>query len=401
MGLGSRSPASLAESLVRAMVAGDAAAVAALCDPDVVLRLWSHEGAEGVGSRDQVAARLAGEGWIDPELAIHHTALDAHQVVEYTVRAGPPGRRLDHNRCVILEVRGGRAKSIDQYQAVPLASGTPVHAIAPEPADDEALDQLLVEQLRAEIREVFLGGRSVHRLPDVTHGGFPRPDPLVNHVHSARFDDADADARIDAVIAWHRERGRGLTWRVSDFDRPADLAQRLERRGLSLEGSETIMALRLSELEPVAAVAGVTIEPLDGNDPEARDVALDINARAFEWSAERIAEVRPWWSGRLRTTAVPHTRLHYLARIDGDAVGFASMSLCRGAAQLTGAGVVPEARRRGAYTALLFARLIEARDRGYNVATISAVPASRDIVARHGFAARARIKRFVWRPDRV
>lgn len=77
----------------------------------------------------------------------------------------------------------------------------------------------------------------------------------------------------------------------------------------------------------------------------------------------------------------------YLARIEGVAVGAASMRLDDEVAQFTGAGTLPAFRRRGVQGALLRVRLAAAAARQCRVAVVTTQPASRSQhnVQREGF----------------
>jgi GNAT superfamily N-acetyltransferase len=78
----------------------------------------------------------------------------------------------------------------------------------------------------------------------------------------------------------------------------------------------------------------------------------------------------------------------YVARIDGQVAGAASMRVDGDIAQLAGAATLPAFRRRGVQTALLQHRLREARDSGCTLAVVTTAPGSTSQanVQRHGFA---------------
>jgi GNAT superfamily N-acetyltransferase len=66
----------------------------------------------------------------------------------------------------------------------------------------------------------------------------------------------------------------------------------------------------------------------------------------------------------------------FLVEADGDAIAAGSLSLARGVALLAGASTIPAARRRGAQSALLAARLAHASEHGCDVAMVVAAPGS-------------------------
>src|SRR6185503_6410950 len=64
----------------------------------------------------------------------------------------------------------------------------------------------------------------------------------------------------------------------------------------------------------------------------------------------------------------------YLVKVEGKVAAAGGMRVSDGIAQLTGAGTLPAARRRGAQSALLTARLAEASDAGCELAVITTLP---------------------------
>ncbi len=77
-----------------------------------------------------------------------------------------------------------------------------------------------------------------------------------------------------------------------------------------------------------------------------------------------------------------------VARIDGEVAGAASLRFDDRIAQFTGAGTLPRFRRRGVQTALLRARLADARRNGCEIGVVVTQPASKSQqnVQREGFS---------------
>ncbi len=391
---------SVARGLARALISAEPRTYLRLLADDAVLRMWRWDGVESHGGAVLVAERLAEEAaaWVDPRIDVARPVANGRrEVVELRLTTGPVLARVAHQRCLVVTGAGGRAKEIDLYCSVPTAAGVAAGEVVQASWPDDELDRLLAGG-GTELRDATVGGRFVRRAVDLTHVGHEQPDPAFNLVHSARLEPTQVNVRIDALVAWHRERGRGFTWRVSDHDQPDDLPGRLRAHGFMLEGDEATMVLRIPGSAPIPRAADVDVRRIDGTDPDENERALLLVASAFGWDDERVAAVRPWWPERLRTQGIPYTRLHYLARVGDDEVGFASMSLSGGVAQLNGAAVAPDARRRGVYTTLLACRIADAAERGYEIATSSAMPASREVMTRHGFSERGRVERYRWMP---
>ncbi|MGW0039911.1 GNAT family N-acetyltransferase [Gordonia sp. NPDC003376] len=79
-----------------------------------------------------------------------------------------------------------------------------------------------------------------------------------------------------------------------------------------------------------------------------------------------------------------HIRL-FVARIDGDPVGAGGYERVGAVARMWGAAIIPDARGRGAYRALVAARLADARALGAGLVIIHAEQTSSPILQRLGF----------------
>jgi GNAT superfamily N-acetyltransferase len=82
----------------------------------------------------------------------------------------------------------------------------------------------------------------------------------------------------------------------------------------------------------------------------------------------------------------------YLAYVDGRPVGRATGSFSEHGVTLFGASVLPEARGRGAYRALVAARWADAVERGTPLLVTQAGPMSHPILVRLGFREVCRIR---------
>ena len=78
----------------------------------------------------------------------------------------------------------------------------------------------------------------------------------------------------------------------------------------------------------------------------------------------------------------------YLARVDGELAGGATMAIRNGVAGLFGASTLPAFRTRGVQTALLHKRLARAAEAGCDLAVSLALPgsASQRNIVRQGFS---------------
>lgn len=230
---------------------------------------------------------------------------------------------------------------------------------------------------REQRREIELPGMDRHVLPGIVR--FVRPRPAMSFVLYSDLDEATADAVIDEQMAYFRAHDLKMEWKVFGHDRPADLAARLIARGFVPEEEDAIMVLDVANAPPVLlAEPAADVRRL--TDPaqlgEVVAVMEGVWHEKFDWIHERLGA---------------HLAIHgylsvYLAYAGGVAVSAGWTYFYRGSfAGLWGGSTLPGYRGRGLYTALLAARVREARARGVRYLTIDAGAMSRPIVARLGF----------------
>ena len=177
------------------------------------------------------------------------------------------------------------------------------------------------------------------------------------------------------------------------------MASLLTRRGYELVGYENVLGLALDNGTRAAlargrdedAARGLDITPASAGETRAwiETVAEGfLHADSFDgppptetFGRETIEKVFEDFG------ATPGVTL-YLARRNGEIAGGGSLRLFEGLAQLAGAATLPAHRRRGVQSALLRARLLDAAERGCDLAIVTTEPASKSQqnVQRAGFA---------------
>ena len=134
-------------------------------------------------------------------------------------------------------------------------------------------------ELNATRRRAISGERFV-RTPALVAYACDLASVDVNEVVRARFPDGEAaDAAIDDAVALV---GRPFLWWVSDEDTPADLGQRLERRGFLFLDDIPGMAMDLADLagpDAAPSPAELTIAPI--LDPAGVDAFHAVLAHGF------------------------------------------------------------------------------------------------------------------------
>jgi GNAT superfamily N-acetyltransferase len=168
---------------------------------------------------------------------------------------------------------------------------------------------------------------------------------------------------VDRIV----ERMRGIPghveWKYYSHDGP-ELRERLLAAGLEPEDEETVLVAESASIPPP---------------PPAVELREDIEA--FVELAERIF-------GRSHGSDFPQDAVPVVACVDGQPVsgGRVDLEPDTDFAGLFGGVTLPEFRRRGLYKATVARRAEIARQRGYRWLYVDALPTSRPILERLGFA---------------
>jgi len=193
----------------------------------------------------------------------------------------------------------------------------------------------------------------------------------------SRLSSETVDTAITEQCAYFRSLGQAFEWKAFAHDQPRDLIQRLAAHGFDLDETEAVMVLDLND--PPAALLAPTGAVNRLNHPdELRDVSAIKQQIGDDWSVERLA---------FELEHAPDYLSVYVAYVENVAAACAWIRFPPGSpfASLWGGATLPELRNRGLYTALLAARVQEARARGWQYVTIDAGHMSRPIVEKRGF----------------
>jgi hypothetical protein len=223
---------------------------------------------------------------------------------------------------------------------------------------------------------------------------FVRPGRGMSFILYSRVDENNADRVIEEQVAYFQSLGKRFEWKVYDYDRPADLRDRLAAHGFEVEEPDAIMALDLQDapdalLEPVMGdVRRLTRrEELE----DVIEIEEQVWGENYDWIREQLGSDmdRP---GYLSV---------YVAYVEGKPAcsGWTYYTPNGHFASLWGGSTVGAYRKRGLYTAVLAARVQEAIQRGYRFLTIDASDMSRPIAGRHGFRLLAWAYACEWKPE--
>ncbi len=204
-----------------------------------------------------------------------------------------------------------------------------------------------------------------------------------------------ADAVITAQVRYFAVRGTPVEWKLYDYDRPADLAQRLQAAGFVADDQELMLVAETSAIESkVRLPDGVRLE-LVGDDAGI-EAMMAVHHLAF--ADHPSAELGERLAGQLRTA--PELVQMVVAMAGDEPVGAARMEFAPGTdfAGLWGGGTIPAWRGRGIFRALVGYRVGLAAARGYRYLHVDALPASQRILRRLGFQPVAVTTPYIWAP---
>jgi GNAT superfamily N-acetyltransferase len=178
-------------------------------------------------------------------------------------------------------------------------------------------------------------------------------------------------------------------WTIGPATQAPGLDEALRAVGASVDSTLDICAYCLADDLPAAPESdAVTVRPLRTRD----DVAAFQRVNAAAWGY-------PPPSGDNVERAFEGLRPGYvLGCWQGEPVGVAGYTLAVDVARLWGAAVVPAARGRGVYRAMVRARMDDAVQQGATLALVHAAPTSSPILQRVGFTVHGQQRVLAFRP---
>jgi GNAT superfamily N-acetyltransferase len=189
---------------------------------------------------------------------------------------------------------------------------------------------------------------------------------------------------VDAAVAWARAQCAGrkigrCEWWVGWSATPADLAERLGSLGFVPDDEEATLTGMSIDREPPSAphVDVRRIETL-----EQQLAALEVDWDVWGLADEERASRRAYEHERFDPNGTVH---HFAAYEDGRPVGFGRAIDMDAGVALMGGAVLPAARGRGVYRALVHARWQHATARGTPLLVVQAGHMSEPVLTGLGF----------------
>jgi GNAT superfamily N-acetyltransferase len=224
----------------------------------------------------------------------------------------------------------------------------------------------------------------------------PEPDPpdgrveddghvvrMIGPVNTVVWSDLDG-TDVDAVIAeqFQRFAGRAWEWKYYSYDRPTGLPERLLAAGLAPQEDEALLVADIADLDlDVRPPPGVELRAVE----DERDVEtfVKVHEEVFGGDYSDLGAIL-----LAILTRRPDRAAAVIAWAGGTPVSAARVEFHPGTgfAGLWGGGTVPAWRGRGVFRSLVAYRAALARAAGYRYLQVDALPASRPILRRLGFA---------------
>ncbi len=204
------------------------------------------------------------------------------------------------------------------------------------------------------------------------------------------LDESTADAAIAHEVEYFGALGQSFEWKYYDYDRPADLEQRLVAAGFKPDEDESVMVAEVAGLPRSDPPPGIRIVQV--SDPAGVALMVDVHEDVFGTDHSRFRAQLLWQIqndplSQTLVLAMDAERAVCAARVEFPSQGqFAS---------LWGGGTRVEWRGRGIYRAMVSYRADLAVARGYRYLHVDASGESRPILERLGFQCLARTTPYI------
>ncbi len=206
------------------------------------------------------------------------------------------------------------------------------------------------------------------------------------------YEDAPSVLVARAVSTAQDAGASALVWALHPLTHVVGLAEALTARGATVVEELDVSVRDLSPNDATPSMPpDVTVSRIDS--PQALSDAYMVDHLVFGFSLPDAQFRRDDIAALRKEVAAGAARsdFRYVARIGGEAVGSAGMTLDASVAKLWGGAVLPAYRRRGVYRAMLSGRLAQGVERGATTALVKGrVNTSAPILKSAGFTTKGR-----------
>lgn len=206
------------------------------------------------------------------------------------------------------------------------------------------------------------------------------PIAFFNSVTRTAFPEAPTHD-IERMVAKFESVGSPMAWWVTPSTRPKDLGARLLALGFTADEPLPAMSLRLASLVKPAYPRGLVVKPVRTRAEFTK--WFSVWRKVFEipeeaWDRLHNLFLRKGWS-------TDSDVVNYSGYLGGRLVAISTLFLGKSAAGIYNVGTLPEARGKGIGSAMTHVALAEARDGGFEVATLQSSKAGYHIYRNLGF----------------
>ena len=206
---------------------------------------------------------------------------------------------------------------------------------------------------------------------------FAEPDSPFNKVVGLGFDGVPSAAELDVIEKAFADRGAPTQVELAHLAESA-IGELLSDRGYRLESFENVLGLALDGDQERVTPPGIEVRRSTADELDAW-IAVVADASTYQ-----DTQGLPWHDEFPREAIENAERdfaaaggIRYAAFRDGVLAGGADFRITEGIAQLAGAATAPAHRRHGVQSALVAARLADARAAGCDIAVIVTQPGSK------------------------
>lgn len=216
----------------------------------------------------------------------------------------------------------------------------------------------------------------------------------LSYISYSSLNEANADEAIARQIAYFQVLGSSFEWTLFGHDNPPNLGQHLVAAGFEKEETGALLALALAGAPPRL------LAPITADIRQVTKISELETVRALlqtVWD-----EPFAWFIPRMSRYLAPNGYVSiYLAFIDGRPASTAWAFFPQGSrfVGLFGGSTLEAYRGRGLYTALLAARVQEAKRRGRQFLHVDAGEMSRPILQKQGFVLLTETTPYMWQQN--
>jgi len=237
----------------------------------------------------------------------------------------------------------------------------------------------------------YLNQVDLIRVPGFTIVNSSLPDDTFNYVLDADFSSNDANKKIKQVTDYFIRKKSPFSWWLGPYDKPADLANHLEKNGYMNTENNVAMYFDLDAWDGhVTTPSGLQI--IQAKDEQTlQDFALVLASdetsfkKYFSWIAKILTDDDPieYYVGYINGKPVVRGLSCYFAQVAG----------------LHWLSTIPSERRKGHGQAMQAYRLKRAKERGYHIAVLQASQEGHSLYKKIGYNECGTFKEFKLRKN--